>query len=440
MSKLPPMNRKCKSTSSSSNRALIFSPANALAFSLLGYYSMAGLVNVYLPDSNLGGILLRGLIGVVVLVALARFFRYGQKIRGAYLYPAAIFLLLYFFRMYENAFIVQLTLPPNNEVAFLIFLASIVIPAISFTLIAGQIDDRQFDVSMRILLVIFGVSLFLNLQDLLASYENRLSLAKINPISMSITAYVFLLYHLLRFRQSKFLMIQSAIAVPLLLLVILYARSRGVYIAGAATLVIYGICLKGSRRVSYLLGLGLFALAAATWFAGDAVEIIIKSIERIFSGTDLSANTRRDAGFGGWEQFLQDPVIGRYIIELSHNYYVHNMYLESLMAVGVVGTLFLVLHLVLAFRAVVGIIRSPHATFVARFSSPMFVFMSIIAASSSSVYLAIEFWITSFLVIAFWYGRAGFRQPSYRPVKKTLESGLTGSTRHNGIPIVGQTQ
>lgn len=395
--------------------ALIISPANALAMTLVGYYSMAGLANAYLPDSSLGGVLIRAAIGAVMLLAFARFVRYRRKTGSIFLLPAAIFLTLYFFRMYENAFISQLTLPPNSEAAILLFLVSLLMPAIFISLIAGQIDDRQFDQSMRFLLIIFGASLFFNWENIIVSSESRLLLDKVNPISMSMTAFTFVLYHLLRFRQSKALMIQAVIVLPVLLFIIVYARSRGVYIAGAATLIIYGLMLKGTRRFGYLLSLGLLGVATATWLSDDALVVVTENLQRILSGNDLSANIRRDAAFGGWNQFLQDPVFGRYIIEFSTDYYVHNMYLESLMAVGMVGTLFLVLHLIFAYRAVVGIIRSPQSPFIARFSGALMIFMSIIAASSSAVYLAAEFWVTSFLVITVWYGRIGFLRTSASP-------------------------
>ena len=399
------MNTRKRETAPSIWRILT-SPASALVLTLIGYYSLAGLANVFLPDSSLGGIIIRALIAVITISAFIACNKEHRKKIPVALLPATIFFTLYFFRMYENVFISQLVLPPSGAIAILIFLVSLIMPSYLIVSIYRAIDDHAFDVLMRMCLFVFMVSLALNWEQIITSSESRLLLDKINPISMSVTAFVFLVYHIFRFRSSKRVALQGVFVLPILLFIIVYARSRGVYIAGLATFLIYGMILKGGRRIGYLVVVCLFGASAAIWSAGDALIVVTESLARIFSGTDLSANIRRDAALGGVNQFFDHPLFGRYIIELSTTYYVHNMYLESLMAVGLMGTMFLILHLVFAYRAAFGLIRSANTPFVARFSSVLMIFMSIMAASSGAVYLAVEFWVTSFLVITCWYGRA----------------------------------
>lgn len=391
--------------------SFLFSAATAFAVATIGYYCFAGIPNMLMPDSSLGGILIRAGTIALVVIAWLRYFKYRDRVGAAYLLAAIVFLSAYTLRMIDNAIFQGIQLPPDNTRAFLFFGISTVIPAFLIAGMAWRIDDRAFRVVMTGLCAVFLLSLLGNRDELLVTAESRMMLDKINPISLAHAALAFVFYYFLIYSKSKILLIEAIFLVPLLLFVIVLAQSRGAVISGTAAILFYVLLLKGTRRIWALLGLVFGSVMLATVVAPEQFRIVVDGLERIVSGTDMSTNIREQAYTGGWEQFLQDPVFGRFILELSTNYYSHNIYLESLMAVGLVGTAFFAMHLAIALRAAIGIVRSSTQEIAPKFVSLLFFKQLVSDAASGTVYNATVFWIASFLLIALWYGRPDSRRP-----------------------------
>ncbi len=384
---------------------LIFSPAAALALGLIGYYSLAGFTNILLPSGNLGGILIRAGTLFVVGVAVLRYGRaVPPKVKIALL-PAALLFFGYSMRLIENFYFSDIFIPPGPEMIFLAFGFGVIFTSFALARIAPAIRDDQFVLVVSGLCVLFLVGMAFNLDALRETAEHRMRLNKINPIVMAHLAFAFLFYYLLVFSKSKRLTIEAVIFTPLLFFIFIYARSRGAILAGGASLAIYVLLLKGTKRIWMLTGLAVGGFAVLAFSDSDKLDIILKGLARLNSGDDQSASLHFIAWQGAWEQFLADFAFGRYAIELFTNFYPHNIFLESLMAVGFIGSLPFAIHIVLATLAAASIIRSRQFPIAVTFIAVLFFRDAIAAAGAGSLWGATGFWITSILVIVIWHGR-----------------------------------
>lgn len=382
---------------------VLYSPASAMAFSMVGYYSLAGYVNAFMPEGSLGATLIRS--GILAVIFLAIFFAPPFRAGSRYLAlaPAIAFLLAYLLRLVENIFFSGIFIPPGAETLFSIFIAGGIVPALALSRMSRGIGDRDTAIVMSFLCVCFLGGMALNLDLLVSTKDSRMMLDKMNPISMAQTATAFFTYYLVYWNKSKRLSIEAALFMPLLLLIVIYARSRGVYIAGVVSILVYILLLTGTRRV--WMGLGMIALAVAfvSVVGADVFDTVWKRLQSSDIYEDESTRLHYAAAIGAWGQFLTDFLFGNYAIELTTGLYPHNIFLESLMSVGLLGSFPLAAHVILAIRSAVGIIRTPAFPAAAVFISLLFIQESCIAATAGSLWGSSGFWIASMLTIAFWH-------------------------------------
>lgn len=375
----------------------------ALAVSLFGYYSLAGFANVVAPNSSGGGIASRALCFFVVILAYlqtrSRSSSFGD---WKLLAPMGIFLTIYVARIIENSYIPALRLEPDDKVILLIFVVSIIAPTILLARMATSIRDEDFAAGVRVLAVLFLIALLLNLDVLSETSTSRLALDKINAIALAQTAMAFLIFFVVFARDDRFAMISAMIVAPILLLVIVYARSRGPWLSGTAAVLVYAILVKGEKKIWAWAGLAAVAIGVA-WLGGGFLEIIRTRFAFTSIEHDPSTYLHYIALIGAWDQFLDDFAFGRYIVELRTMFYPHNIYVEVPMAVGIFGLIPFAAHFILACRATVGIIRSPIASKTQIVVAILFIREAIAAAFSGSVWGIYGFWISSALVIIWWH-------------------------------------
>lgn len=394
------------------DRRIWFSPAAAFALAICGVYAFAGLVNKFNPEGSTGSILVR--LSIIV-ITLGSYVLLPAKLKSstAALIPMKLFFVLYVFRLAENIYISSVNIPPL--MIFSVFLVT----GVGATLLIASMDRaiRNSDLIfvMNILCVIFLVGLYLNRDMLFLSQDERMAIDKINPIAMGHTAFAFLIYFFLVLGKTKKLTIQAAILAPMLLLVVVFSRSRGAYIAGAGALLVYILLLKGSKRVFAVLGALVVAMAILASSGVELIDVVIARLQTINVDADRSTMIRSQLFAGAWRQFLENPVIGRYAVEMQFNFYPHNIYLESLMSVGALGSLPFAAHIILALRSTVGIIRAGKFPLAAVLAAVLFIREAIAGMASGSLWGNSLFWVTSALTISFWYGYQGFLARNRNP-------------------------
>ena len=275
-------------------------------------------------------------------------------------------------------------------------------PAVVIARSAQAISDRDMQSLMSVYIVIFSVVAFVQFGSLADIRDERLSLNKVNPISLSYVCSSFILYYVIFWRSSKRVALEAILSIPVLIPIIAMARSRGMLIATAGALAVYIILLRGSKRMLALVGLGMVGFVLGYYIFPEYLELMIGAVERIDANTDMSTAGRVVSFYGAWQQFLDDPLMGRYVTEQITSFYPHNIYLESLMAVGLLGSILFAIHLLQAMRSASGIIRQERSQKAHIFISLLFLRDAIGAAASGGIWSVSGFWITSFTLVAIW--------------------------------------
>ena len=383
---------------------VIFSPSSALAISLIGYYPLASYTNFFFPEGSLGGIIIR----LMMLSSLGLIFFFTTKIRGVALthlfIPAIIFMVLYILRLLENFYIQNIDIIPGAQTIFSVFIFNALLPCIILSYFKSNLRDSDFAFAMSALAAIFLLGLTLNLDELAKTASSRLTLDRVNPIVLANTSIAFLQFQLLFFRQSNFIKIATLVTTPFLLLVAILAQSRGPWLAAAGTLAFYIFVSQGRARL-FAIGAASLGVLLAFIYGSDYLAVIFNR----FMFTDLNLDDSTFVHYqgitGAWKQFTDDIFFGRYAIEMVTGFYPHNIFLEAPMSVGLLGAIPFFIHLGFATLASIGIVRSRDSSLVAKFLALTFVRESIVNSFAGSIWGATSFWISSFMVIALWYGR-----------------------------------
>ena len=145
---------------------------------------------------------------------------------------------------------------------------------------------------------------------------------------------------------------------PLLLLVPIFCESRGAYIAGSGLCWSTFYCLRLKKILAICGAFAVAAVILASSGVGTHQCCYCETSDDRREMSDQSTMIRSQLYAGAWRQFQEDPLFGRYAVEMQFNFYPHNIYLKSLMSVGAIGSLPFAAHIVLALRSTVGIIRS----------------------------------------------------------------------------------
>ncbi len=172
----------------------------------------------------------------------------------------------------------------------------------------------------------------------------------LNPITLSYYGEVLALFSLalLFLKKNSFLRVfLYLLTCTIGIYVMIMGASRGPFL----TFVILSVVLlftniKYSKKTSpYFVRitsiLSLFIFFFTYWLIPKLLSLDIIIIDRIiglFESTGGKSLEVRDYQWSAaWNQFIQNPIIGDQFLENYANYYPHNIYLESLMATGLIG-------------------------------------------------------------------------------------------------------
>jgi O-antigen ligase len=394
---------------------LLTSPAGALLFSILGYYAFAGISNAFTPDANVGSISIWVLLTAIAFMAFREGkYAYSRKIY-IYFVPAIIFFVFYIYRILENNFNLGMNIDPSPQITLLFLFGGSIFPAFIHASIAGGIRDDQLIKVTLLLCFIFLISIGLNIDELLVTIDNRMQLQKINPISLAYQSLWLIVLLIFYMRRSwKFTTI-SLILIPMLSFVLLNAKSRGPFVSVIGALAFYFILLPGKSRIRVLWGSLLIFVFIALFMGSAMFDILAHLIDSVDLVEDQSTALHLWAAQGAWNQFLDNPFFGRYLIELNTQFYPHNIYLEALMSVGFIGALPFYWHLCLSVRAAAGLVRMHNQITAVKVLCFLFFGHCIAAGISGSIWGTAGFWILSFVLIALWY------RPPEHTIAQTLK-------------------
>jgi O-antigen ligase len=374
---------------------------------IFGYWSTAPIASILFNAISIDDALYGPAFRVgLILFSLFVFFRNFQSIlRIVFLFPIFIFTIFYFYRAYDSYFISRHVVNIDPQVVFL-FLASTLVFGVTATTLNRALvaDDRLFFRHAVVISVIFLIGLSFNFDQLFVVTQSQASLARVNSIGLSVIASSFLLLFLVMFPVLAAR--QKAIALALIAaftFVLMLSKSRGPLVGLAASLLFLLLFAPIRSRMIYLglLLIGFAGTLLLEYFFGYSIvsEITIKFFAEMDGTAGDSATMRLVAWRAAWDQFMEHPLFGRYLVESAYNFYPHNIILEAMMATGVVGTLFLLAHLGITLRFCARSIGSTMATKAELFVALLFVKELTQAMFSGAIWGAAGVYVTSFCLI-----------------------------------------
>lgn len=328
--------------------------APALSTSTLASWLVVVTIIGYAPVGLVGSVLGFGISphfrAVEVLLSLYVFLRFlpGPQAWGRHVWLYA-FLGIYLLRLLFDTF----TKAPGDAFTALVFYLSVVIaPTLALSVVKpGKIDWGA--TAWRLLLISAGtcagaIVLMQYGFDAAAAESGRLEAERLNTITLGHTAVTGLLAALCLvgergWKRKAVLVALGAVCATALVL----TGSRGPLVALVAGLVVYSIATRKFFWPLLLAGAGAFALLS------QEDNILVLRLLLLIQNQgmyDESALERLEFQGRAWEQFLHSPMFGSGFAEAVSGTYPHNIVIESLMALGVVGGVLLVLVTVRAIR------------------------------------------------------------------------------------------
>lgn len=215
------------------------------------------------------------------------------------------------------------------------------VPALAIAPIAGYL--RETEVARQIMIIGGIVCLMAVAMHLLGlgtdrsnfDHTLRLGFEAVNPITLGhvATSTILAAVTLLHYRASMVVKIFAVAMLPVALTCLVLAASRGPFLALFVSALVY-IIYRGNRRtwlfVTIALGVGVVAFVAS----GEGSQLLVR-----FEGIDeeRSALERLVLQGNAIAQFLDHPLLGSAFLELEFLAYPHNMFIETAMALGIMG-------------------------------------------------------------------------------------------------------
>ena len=380
--------------------------AITLCSSLFGYQILAPWFQLISPEGSAPAIIFRVVVLALCHVCALAYGRNTERFHLAAL-PLFLFLALYAIRLGDNFFVREFVWRAEPITAFSLLIGAAIVPALLLQRVALKIDDRSLVATMVPMAILFLVGLALNWDSLLvASQVYQASLEKLNPIGLGFIASSLTIFFIVAPIKGVFPVIGKYLLLALLIGVTIFSKSRGPLLATLFALFAYGLLTSGPRRkqltrafVFIVVGLGVTPFIVG-------MDLFILAFERFTTmgvsdsnKIDASSEERVVAWNAAWAQFADAPVFGNRVFETALMHYPHNLFLESLISLGVIGTCLLMVHLMICGYMVVRILRLSDTNLVERFIALIAIKEFVAVQVSGAIWGHTTFWIASACVI-----------------------------------------
>ena len=306
--------------------------SNIIFLYVFGYYFVA-LISVVIGN-NVITILFRAIFIVMVILSLNKY-----KIPKRFLFLILI-ISLYGLRLLFDLFVLEKESTYGNDKYLIDYFIWGIIPLIFFILNDSMFKGLSPNKNQVIFANLFYLITFLYAIYLPEStYSDRLSIGRrLNPISFAMySSFVFYLnistYHNIK---NKIIVLLSII--PLIGLIL--TQSRGNYFA----IILIGLTiLLNNSKIDFKIKI------ISIIIFGSVIPIILFFInfdifamyQNVGSEKDLSALSRLDNYYYMFNEIKNNWISG-YSILTTNNGYIHNVYLELIASIGMLGFIFLI--------------------------------------------------------------------------------------------------
>lgn len=248
-----------------------------------------------------------------------------------------IFFVLYFVRLYYDAFIDPLE---GADFAFSFYISVVLAPCLAAAVAIEGYDETRFALATFWVGTIACVSI--TLLDLSgwgvsrAAEAGRLSFDALNPITVGFTGLFTLLAIIALWRQRPNMIPVFLIGGAFSIYSIVESASRGPAAAGAFAIAVLAL----ARRNYLLFALLLIAGAWFVYFADDASLRLLSRFEGV--GTDASSAERLYFMQNSIREALDNPLFGHAYADTVTFQSPHNLVVESGLAIGLAGVALMV--------------------------------------------------------------------------------------------------
>lgn len=239
------------------------------------------------------------------------------------------------------------------------------------------------------------------------SVESVAGKRSINPIQISLNGGYLITFSLLNIfftNKNQFIYKLSPFSFFLGLLCLLVGASRGPM---ATTILIIVICfiyyLKNSKTTAKNLKKVIIAIVILLVSVGYIVSKVgVNNLQIVGRINDMNTidHTEERAEFAeiGWHDFLENPLFGKnfLIIYEGEGGFVHNIFLESLHATGITGSIFFFTMFIVAFYKCYLVFRQKT---VLVYIMAFFLITTVFSISSGSLYANPILWVSTVLML-----------------------------------------
>jgi len=227
------------------------------------------------------------------------------------------------------------------------FWLQLIIPTLSVISLSGRgFDQNRF---LRLFLMVSLIALAFNFYygyvDAMniMTYGIRWGTEKINPITLGHNVVTFWLAFYCVVRTKKWGVVLAVLVYIALLPFLFVTGSRGPLLAYFILLFFilfyerkyFIICIATISIVSMIIALFAFKTIIGDQF--ETATIFIDRLANAGSSNDASSSIRMRTYMEALGQFANAPILGDALEEKTENYYPHNIIIEALMALGVIG-------------------------------------------------------------------------------------------------------
>lgn len=258
-----------------------------------------------------------------------------------------IFLIVYMARLVYDYLISDNEFAPD---ALQFFMIGTLAPALAIAIsIDERFNERAFNIRLSAIAVLCLLGYyFLQITGRITiDFEARAALSALNPISLgnfAATSIVIAIFLILSSRNLLSMAV-GAFITALSLPILFSAGSRGPIVALAMALIWLSITNK--RRAAIMIP--IFAIGAQ-FLPVD--NLALERLSGVFGQLDRSALARLELQKSAFSDFLDHPFLGKHFMDpaFGEGSWPHNFFLESAMAMGVLGLVLSVLLVLSSFR------------------------------------------------------------------------------------------
>ena len=335
--------------------------SNSLALSILfgsivGFPLVAAFAELAAINSTIISIFVRALIALISIIFLIRFSRYSYGKKAIPIVVLIIFSLLYIFRIAYDFIFVDISLSRPEYIFFVFFAGGCFLPALALAGASNKIQENEIIkfykgflwISPFILLTILGTENYTF--ETVSGYTvetERMGLKSLNPIFAGHFAVSIFLVALYSFRLIKLNLFNFIALITLMIIsfqVIIGSGSRGPIVAGILALLIIEI---GFFKLMFFIFIFLIIIITGILPSIEEIPSALEGIalfERIILTMDtISEGDGRIAQYANAILLIiESPFTGGYLEDPEFRIYPHNIILESIMTIGVLGGLMLI--------------------------------------------------------------------------------------------------